>query len=154
MSTLEDIKALLSRDICDWCKPYIERGEECFGCPKGDRDAMCREAKEARAQDVYERFVNPLEKKVYLLSMWTETYADYGVAMKDAAEFEARVSMKLLTQKNELRHECSRYENGKRIQLCPKGRELEDCKTAKDVARCYLRLARFAVEAEMEAEGK
>jgi hypothetical protein len=63
MSTLDDIKTVLSMDICNWCKPYTERGEDCFGCPKGDRDAMCRAAKEARAQDVYERFVKPLEDK-------------------------------------------------------------------------------------------
>lgn len=139
MPTLEDIKALLSRDICDWCKPYTERGEDCFGCPKGDRDAMCKAAKEARAQDVYERFVYPLEKKVNLLSMWTETYANYGVEMKDAAEFEARVAKRSVKNGSMcismvLDHKCSH--------------------PGHECCECYLRDARLAVEAEMEAEGK
>ena len=96
MSTLEDIKKVLSRDFCYWCKPRIEQAEDFF-CPKGDRYSMCKAAKEARAEDVYERFVKPLEKNVNTLSDWAAEYANCGAEMKDAAKFEARVAEKIVS---------------------------------------------------------
>ncbi|MDD2966647.1 MAG: hypothetical protein PHN64_04015 [Desulfovibrionaceae bacterium] len=125
MSTLEDIKKVLSRDIC--------------------------------AEDVYERFVKPLEKNVNLLSEWAAEYANHGYEMKDAAEFEARVAEKIISygiKNKELRPYCSKYDNGKRITMCPHGKDIIDCVNVLNNRRCLLRLARIAVEAEMEAEGK
>ena len=143
MSTLEDIKKVLSRDFCYWCKPRIEQAEDFF-CPKGDRYSMCKAAKEARAEDVYERFVKPLEKNVNTLSDWAAEYANCGAEMKDAAEFEARVAVKLAINTTRNSQPCP-YGNS-RTCTCECDSKHRSCVDNR------LKWARLAVEAEMDAE--
>jgi hypothetical protein len=61
--TLDKLKRLLRCDICEWCEAKYK--DDVFACMEHRRENpdACEMAKEARAEDIYKRFIEPLEGK-------------------------------------------------------------------------------------------
>lgn len=58
-NTLEELKKVLRHDICAWCE--FADDKSCVEFREIHPDA-CARAKDARAEDIYRRFIEPLEK--------------------------------------------------------------------------------------------
>ena len=56
--TLSELKLVLRSAICEWC-PLGDSDEPCTVDTRGPNAAMCEEAKDKRAEYIWENFCDP-----------------------------------------------------------------------------------------------